>query len=66
MPSNTNYLFKDYEDRNEIIRLIKTSVPTKVKVLYFTEVLDGHYQENMLFILKIQKARIFASLLWVY
>lgn len=57
MPSNTNYLFKDYEDRNEIISLIKTSVPTKVKVLYFTEVLDGHYSGEYAFYIKNTKGK---------
>lgn len=55
MPSNTNYLFKDYEERNEIISLIQTSVPTKVKTLNFTDVLDGHYSGEYAFYIKNTK-----------
>ncbi len=57
MPSNTNYLFKDYEERNEIISLIQTSVPTKVKKLNFTEVLDGHYSGEYAFSIKNTKCK---------
>ena len=57
MPSNTNYLFKDYERRNEIISLIQTSIPTKVKRLSFTEVLDGHYSGEYAFYIKNTKGK---------
>ena len=57
MPSNTNYLFKDYEERNEIISLIQSSVPTKVKMLNFTEVLDGHYSGEYAFYIKNTKSK---------
>lgn len=57
MPSNTNYLFKDYADKNEIINLINTSVPTKVKILYFTEVLAGHYSGEYAFYIKNTKGK---------